>query len=164
MESTLDTFLDIITQMGSDVIYHREGVGTNCPCRSAEGFRDPTWHHENPDAPVCNEQGFLAAPVTEFQVKASIQPALPQRGLNRAAQRVNDLLGSVEQDDHVGIFPCVWAGQSLNFRDWSEAGEDFILHDGRRFIVVAADKLPDIDGNPNHHWECGLRLMGGERP
>jgi hypothetical protein len=70
----------------------------------------------------------------------------------------------VQSDDKLGVFPCEWYGSTLDFDNWSDAGEDFVVYDDRRFMVVAADKLPDIDGNPNHHYEVGLRLMKTERP
>ena len=164
MVSTVDQFREMLDQMGSDVTYHREGTGEACPCRTPEGFRDPGWHHVNSSEPVCNEQGFLSPATIDFVVKASIQPALPQRGLRRAAQRDDALLGELERDDHVGIFPVAWNGHTLDFYDWGDAGEDFILYDNRRYVVVAADKLPDVDGNPSHHWEVALRHIKTGRP
>lgn len=158
MSATTSQFNTLLSQMGSDVTFHREEDGEPCPCRTAEGFRDPDWHATHPEEPDCNEQGFLNATVTEFSVKASIQPA-SRMTAGRGAQRANDLLGDVERDDMIGIFPVVWGGNTLNFLDWGTAGEDFILYDDRRFVAVDADKFPDVDGDPNHHWEVGLRLV-----
>lgn len=163
MGGTKSEFARVLERMGSDVVFHREQGGTPCPCRSREGFRDPTWHRDHPLEPVCNEQGLLAAVVTEFTVKASIQPA-EVRSRSRPAERANDLLGDVERDDHIGIFPTSWQGTAIDFSRWSEAGEDYILYDGRRFIVIAVDKAPDVDGSPDHHYEVGLRLVKSERP
>lgn len=101
--------------------------------------------------------------VTTFAVKAAVQPA-QSRSFTRSAERVDALLGDVEKDDHIGIFPVVWEGNTLDFTDWGDAGEDYIVYDARRFVVVASDKVPDIDGNPNHHWEVGLRLVKFGRP
>lgn len=112
---------------------------------------------------VCNEQGQIAQVVTEFTVKAAVQPAIA-RSRTRAAERVDELLGEVERDDHIGIFPVNWQGNVLDFRDWSPAGEDYILYNGRRYLAVASDKVPDVDGDPDHHWEVGLRLVKTERP
>jgi hypothetical protein len=149
--------------MGSSVVFHREEGGIDCPCLTREGFRDPAWHDLNPAEPVCNEKGKIEVAVVSLVVRASIQPAtIGQRG--RAAERVNQLLGTLERDDHFGIFPVSWAGVALDFREWSEAGEDFILYDDRRYIVVGADKVPDVDGDPEHHWEVGLRLVKTARP
>lgn len=153
---TIPQLVAILETMGSDVTYHREEGGVACPCRSQEGFRDPAWHRLHPGDPVCNEQGFLVD-ATEYVVKASVQPA--QAGYRRMEQRAEQLLGSVETDDKLGIFPCVWGAHTLNFDDWSDAGEDYILYDGERYTVVSADKVPDVDGDPSHHWEVGLRLM-----
>ena len=112
--------------------------------------------------PMCNEEGIIPF-VTTAPVKASIQPAtLGQRG--RAAERANQLLGEIQRDDHFGIFPVTWGGVTLDFSAFSDSGDDFIVYDGRRFLVVAADKIPDIDGDPNHHWEVGLRLIKSKRP
>ena len=161
MSGTLDKLGSILTNMGSDVTIHREDGGTPCPCLTPEGFRDPTWHIANPDEPVCNEQGYLTT-ATELTVKASIQPALT--AYSRYGQRSNNLLGEVQRDDKVGIFPCSWEGNEIDFSGWSDAGEDYVVYDGDRYLVVAADKVPDVDGNPSHHYECGLRLLTAARP
>lgn len=110
----------------------------------------------HPAPPLCNEQGFQSIILASVVTKASIQPAVS--GLYRTGQRANALLGDVLRGDKIGIFPCAWAGVTIDFDNWSTAGEDYILYDGDRYIAVSADKLPDTDGNPNHHWEVGLRL------
>lgn len=161
MTVTVDRFHTILDRVGSIVTYHTEDGGVPCPCRTEEGFRDPTYHRANPEATPCNEQGFIAV-VTEFVVRAAIQPAVT--GLTRAAQRSNDLLGAIQSDDRIGVFPCEWDGNTLDFSNFSDAGEDFIIYDGKRYMVVAADKLADIDGQTSHHWECGLRLVKSSRP
>lgn len=160
MTATVPQFLSVLSQMGSDVTFHREEGGIPCPCRTPEGFRDPAWHRANPDEPVCNEQGFLAN-VTEFVVKASVQPARTR--YYRPSQRADELLGEVQRDDKIGIFPTEWANNIIDFTGWSDAGEDFIVYDGHRYLAVSADKIPDIDGDPNHHWEVGLRLIKDDR-
>jgi hypothetical protein len=157
MTSTLSRFFAVLNTMGSTVTYHREEAGSVCPCVSPEGFRSPAWHKANPGEPVCNEQGRLASAITNISVKASIQPVRASQ--RRIGERAIELFGTVQEDDHLGFFPVEWQGATLDFTDWSDAGEDFIEYDGRRFTCVAADKLPDIDGDPNHHWECGLRLL-----
>jgi hypothetical protein len=159
---TIAQFNSVLTSMGSDLVLHREQGGTPCPCRTPEGFRDPSWHAANPGAPVCNEQGYLDPVVTEFTVKGSIQPA--QTAYRRLSQRVSDLLGDIQFDDKIGILPCSWGGNTVNLRDWSEAGEDYIEYDGDRYTVVSADKIPDVDGDPSHHWETGLRILTASRP
>lgn len=164
MTATIPQLVSLLNQAGSNVIYHREQGGTPCPCRTPEGFRDPSWHIANPLAPVCNEEGFLNVVVTEFTVKAAVQPVATTRGLGRAAERVESLFGEVQEDDHLGIFPVVWDGNTLDFANWSTAGEDYITYDGRRFMAISSDKLPDIDGDPNHHFEVGLRLVKTGRP
>lgn len=155
--TTIAKFHAILEGMGSDVTFHREEGGIACPCRTPEGFRDPAWHRANPLAPICNEQGFINIVVTEALVKASVQPAVS--GIRRFNERANELLGEIERDDMLGIFPCEWDGTVIDFTDWSEAGEDYVLYDGHRYVAVSADKVPDVDGDPDHHWEVGLRLV-----
>lgn len=158
---TISRFERVLARMGSNIICHREDGGTACPCLTPEGFRDPTWHLINVGYPVCNEQGYLVT-ATEFQVKGMVQPALT--GYSRASQRANDLLGDVQRGDKIGVFPCSWNGNTLDFEDWSEAGEDYLYYDGKRYTVVAADKLADVNGAAGHHYEVGLRLLTAERP
>lgn len=159
---TYPRFVAMLNTMGSDVIYHREDNGVDCPCKTPEGFRDPQWHRDNPTEPNCNEQGFITFVTVDALVKGSVQP--PRMRGNRGAERVNELLGEVRKDDRIGIFPCNWNGLVLNFKDWSDAGEDYIIYDNNRYLVVEADKVPDIDGDPNGHWEVGMRLIKPNRP
>lgn len=161
MAATVGEFTAMLEQMGSTVVFHREEGGTACPCRTPEGFRDPAWHRSHPGEPVCNEQGFLTTPV-EFTVRAAVQPI--RMRYNRPGQRDSDLLGEIQTDDRIGIFPCTWGGNTLDFDNWSDAGEDFILYDNKRYLAVSADKVPDTDGDPSHHWEVGLRLIKRGRP
>lgn len=156
-------FKQTLEDMGSDVIFHREEGGTLCPCITAQGFRDPEWHLAHPSDPVCNETGHLAGTVTEFSFKASMQPAF-FRGSTRFAERQEELLGIVQEDDFIGILPVDWNGHVIDLEDWSSVGEDYLLYDGRRFTVVSNDMMPDIDGNPRHHQEAGLRLIKADRP
>lgn len=160
MTRTIGTLNQMLNTMGSNVLYHKEEGGTPCPCLTPEGFRDPAWHIANPGAPVCNEEGMLPGTVTDVIVKATVQPVTGGvRG--RAAERISALMPDVQRDDHFGVFPVEWNGTTLAFRDFSDSsGDDYVIYDGRRFFVVASDKVPDIDGDPNHHWEVGLRLVG----
>jgi hypothetical protein len=163
--ATLATFLALMEAHGSDVTYHRESGGTPCPCRTREGNRDPKWHKDHPLAPVCNELGMLPV-ITAFTFKGAVQP-VSAGGMRRS--RTSELVerlfpaGEIRTDDHIGIFPTVWNSNQLDFDLFTDTGESYLIYDGRRFIVVAADKLPDIDGDPDHHWECGLRLVSPVR-
>lgn len=160
MSATAAAFQALLNTMGSDVTFHREDGGFACSCLSPEGFRSPAWHKAHPYEPVCNEEGTLPV-LTEFVVKASVQPI--RSSTRRAVERAVELFGEVQQDDHLGIFPVEWNGKAVDFFGWSDSGSDYILYDGRRFFAVAYDKLPDVDGNPSHHWEVGLRLVSGDR-
>jgi hypothetical protein len=162
MTATGSVVTALFEQMGAPVTFHREDNGTSCPCRTPEGFRDPSWHRANPAAPVCNEQGFLSSVILDIQIKAVINP--PRMRGNRGADRTDALLGEVQAGDRIGIFPCSWQGFTLKFEDWSDAGEDYVIMDGKRYVVVESAKVTDIDGDPNGHWECGLRLVKSERP
>ena len=162
--SNVPRFLNRLSISGSDTVYHREEGTLPCPCRTPLGYRDPKWHALNPAAPVCNEQGMLTQTVTQAVVKAFVQPVQAGAVRRLTTEYAQQLFGEVQMDDHLGIFPLVWGGVTLIFYDWSQSGEDYVLYDGRRFLVVSANKIPDpADGLP-HHWEVGLRLMKTERP
>lgn len=162
--SQVARFLARLSVSGQSVIYHRESGGTPCPCRK-RGYRDPVWHDANPSAPVCNEEGFLDPVVIEVTVRAFVQP-VQSRGIQRQSTEIpiELWLGEIQADDHIGIFPIEWAGTALNFRDWDMAGSDYVLVDGRRYVSVNSNKIPDpSDGDVYHHWEVGLRLMTTSR-
>lgn len=161
--SNVNRFLSLLTANGSDAVFHREGGGTPCPCLSPEGYRSPQWHKDHPLEPVCNEAGQLAV-VSQFGVKAFIQPAQSAAVRRLTSEYVDALFGEVRSDDHLGIFPLEWGSYTLDFEDWSQAGEDFILYDGKRYLVVNSNKIPDPSGGGSHHWEVGLRLIKAERP
>lgn len=112
------------------------------------------------DYPVlCNEEGLIAVPV-EFNVKGFVQPIQSTRATRLNAEILTEMFGEVQADDHLGILPCTWLGNPLDFREWSQSGDEYVVYDGRRFMVVNSNKIPDPDdGNPNHHWEVGLRLI-----
>ena len=109
-------------------------------------------------AQVCNEAGEIPV-VTEFATKGFVQPAQSAAVRRLTTEYVSALFGEVRSDDHLGIFPLSWSGQALDFEDWSQAGEDFVIYDGHRYLVVNANKIPDPDGGEPHHWEVGLRRI-----
>lgn len=143
---------------GAPVLYHREGDLIPCPCRTPEGYRDPTWHKANPKYPECNAAGFIPQP-TEFTVKGFVQPAF-SAGSRGGMNRITQLFGEVQTDDHVGMFPMVYRNHVLNFDNWSPAGEEYIEYKGMRFLVVGWSIIPDPhDSSKSHHWEVGLRRI-----
>lgn len=162
--SNVPAFLSLASEHGSDAVYHREEGGTTCPCVSPEGYRNPKWHIDHPASPVCNEAGKLNPTVTNAPVKAFIQPAQSAAVRRLTSEYVLDLFGEVQTDDHLGIFPLAWGSVTFNFHDWSQAGEDFVLFDSNRYLVVSANKIPDPADGAMHHWEVGLRLIKTERP
>lgn len=156
-------FLALLDSDGSPAVFHREALGDPCPCLTPEGFRSPAWHIANPSAPFCNEAGRLVV-ATEFSVKAFIQPAQSAAVRRLTSEYVDALFGEVRSDDHLGIFPISWAGNALDFEDWSQTGSEFVVYDAKRYLVVNANKIPDPSGGGFHHWEVGLRLIKPGRP
>lgn len=162
MSATSGTFEALCVSHGSDVIFRRADSVVPCPCRTPEGFRDMTWHLAHPSEPLCNERGMLdeVDSTLEISLKAFVQPVTSARGAKLPDEAINAIFGEVQADDHIGFFPEQWNGTVINFRNWGRSGEDYIVYDGRRFIVVNANLIPDpVDGNPRHHWEAGLRLI-----
>jgi hypothetical protein len=108
---------------------------------------------------LCNEAGEIPNPV-DISVKAFCQPIQSTRATRLSTEYLQEVFGTIEADDHLGIFPVVWASVRLDFRDWSQHGDDFIEYDSQRFFVVNANMIPDPgDGNPEHHWEVGMRVI-----
>jgi hypothetical protein len=160
---TVKDFQKLLKKHGSDAIYHRDDSQVPCPCRTPEGHRDPIWHLQNPDEPVCNEAGFLPQSPIHLQVKAFIQPIQSTRATRLSTEFLVQMFGEIEADDHLGVFPYQWAGVTLNFNNWGQSAEDYVEFDERRFMVVNANKMADADGGAvNHHWECGLRLISDD--
>jgi hypothetical protein len=161
---TKEQFNMLVNSNGSDVVYHRESGGTVCPCVSPEGYRSLTWHRDHPSDPVCNEQGRLNSVVVNLAGKAFVQPV--QSGATRrlTTEYMQAMFDEVQSDDHVGMFPLKFSGVDLDFREWDQSGEDYILYSGRRFIVVNVNDIPAPDTGLLHHYETGLRLVKLERP
>jgi len=162
--STVERANALFMAHGSDTRFFRSESETICPCHTPEGYRDPTWHLQNPSAPVCDPSGHLPDPTktTDVIVKAFVQPVTSARGAKLPPETIVEMFGlEIETDDHIALFPVYWGGAHLNFWKWGRAGEDFIEYYGRRFTVVNANLIPDHNGNPEHHWEVGLRLVSG---
>ena len=160
--STVPRFLNLCQNNGSPVKYHRDQSYVPCPCRTPEGYRDPEWHKNN-SAVICNEAGMIPQPGTtsEVVVKGFVQPIQSTRATRLQDERILALISEVQADDHLAILPVTWAGVTLNFYEWGGAVEDWVEYNGRRFHVVNANLIPDpADGNPWHHWELGMRLVG----
>lgn len=156
-------FQRLVNRNGSKVTYHRESGGTVCPCVTPEGFRSPKWHVDNPDAVVCNEDGKLAAVVTDIQCRAFVQPVQSSRSTRMNSEYITEMFGQVMTDDHLGIFPLKAGSVDLDFRDWDQAGSEYVTYDDQRFIVVASNKIPDPANGAPHHWEIALRLVKNVR-
>lgn len=159
---TVNLFNALLQKNGSNARYRRADSLIPCPCLTPEGFRDPIWHSENRTQPICDESGMLPDPTAtvDITVKAFVQPIQSTRATRLSSEYIEQMFGQVQADDHLGIFPIAWLGKTLDFRDWSQSGQDFIEYDGQRFLVVNANKIADPDGgDPNHHWEVGMRVI-----
>lgn len=160
--STVGQFLTLLSAHGTDTRFYRVDSTIVCPCRTPEGFRDPEWHDANPAAAVCDPEGMLADPAhtVDLVVKAFVQPIQSTRATRLQTEYFTAMFGEVEADDHLGIFPYDSQGKVLNFNDWSQTSSSYVVYDGRKFLVVNANLIPDPgDGSPHHHWEVGLRLI-----
>lgn len=145
------------------VQFHRDGSEIPCPCLTPEGSRDLEWHlqHLN-EVPPCNAAGMISDPDTtvDITVKAFVQPVQSGAVRRLTSERLEAMFGEVESDDHLGIFPISWNGTRLEFNDWSPTTKDYIEYNGDKFNVVSVNMIPDPgDGNPEHHWEIGLRRI-----
>lgn len=157
---TTAQFHSLLKKNGSDAVYHRSDSTTPCPCRTPEGYRDPLWHIEHPNEPECNEAGFLNLNPVHIPVKAFVQPIQSTRATRLSTEYLVEMFGDVQANDHLGVFPKSWAGVELNFNEWSQSGEDYVLFNDDYFTVVNANLLADASGGAvNHHWEVGLRLI-----
>lgn len=159
---TKEEFMALLRTNGVPCRYRRADSVIPCPCQTPEGFRDPEWHDANPEAPLCDERGFLHDPsaTTDLIVKAFIEPSQTTRGTRLAPEYLAQMFGEFQEGDHIGIFPESWEGILLQFYDWSQSGEDFIQYNGRFYNVVASNLFMTPDtGEPRGHWECGLRLI-----
>lgn len=160
---TVRDFLNLVNQHGSPVTFHRDDSMQPCPCRTKQGFRDPIWHVQHPNAPLCNEAGMLSDPATttDALIKAFVQPVQSGAVRRLTSEQLMQIFGEVQTDDHVGFFPVQWGDTVINFYEWGNSTEDYIIYNNRAFTSVSANLIPDpADGNPWHHWEVGLRLLG----
>lgn len=77
-----------------------------------------------------------------------------------APEYLTAMFGEFQEGDSIGIFPESWRGTLLNFYEWGQSGEDWLLFNGRYFRVVAGNLFPAPDtGEARHHWEIGMRLI-----
>ena len=161
--STIPQFHQLLQGHASDVIFHRDDSVVPCPCLTPEGFRDPIWHLQNPAQPECNAAGMLPGVGTSnFSVKAFFHPVQAGAVRRLTTEQLSQIFGEVQVDDHLGIFPVQWGGNTLNFFDWGLATEDWVEYVGRKYTAVSVNLIPDpADGNPWHHWEIGFRLISG---
>lgn len=160
---TVEDFIALANARGSDVLYHRDDSVVPCPCLTPEGYRDPIWHLQHPLEPVCNEAGMLpqSGTTADFGFKGWVQPVQSGAVRRLTSEQLIQLFGEVQTDDHVGLFPVRWSGRLLNFYDWGPATEDYIVYNGRKYTVVNTNLIAAPDtGDPWHHWEVGLRLVG----
>lgn len=149
------SFISLVKKKGADVLYHRDDSMVPCPCLTPEGFRDPKWHLDNPSEPVCNEEGMLTGVPINIVIRAFMQPAGASR---RGVTVLTQMFGEVKTDDYIGLFPPQWGEVTLNFEDWGRAGEDYVEFNGKRFMSVGYQEVPNPWNNQSiHHIEVALR-------
>jgi hypothetical protein len=156
----LSDFLGLVALRGSEIGYRRVLGYRDCNCVTPEGFRNPRFHLESGQLPVCNEEGKIPTEVIDVTIKGFCQPIQSTRATRLTSEVLIQLFGEVQADDHLVIAPCVWEGLTLDFMNWSQSGDEFIYYDGQYYLVINANKIPDPEtGDPNHHWEAGLRKI-----
>jgi hypothetical protein len=131
-------------------------VTSDVPIAGTDGQPFPSYI--NP--PVCNAEGKLPV-ITEIPIKGFVQPAQSTRATRLSDEFIQQMFGTVRADDHFGILPLAWNGQTLDFSDWSQNGPDYILYHGRKFFIVNANIIPDPANGADHHAEVGLRVLNG---
>jgi hypothetical protein len=96
----------------------------------------------------------------DLNTKGFVQPIQSTRATRLQEERLLAMFDEIQADDHLGILPVRWEGIRMEFFEWGGATEDWITYFSRRFTVVNANLIPDpADGNPEHHWEVGLRVI-----
>lgn len=140
------------------------------PFKSVGFFNSDNFHDQVPipnistdvlvEPRLCNEEGLIPVAPVDTYVKAFVQPIQSTRATRLNIEIVTQMFGEVQADDHLGIFPIQWGGFTLDFQNWSQSGDEYVFYDGQYFLVINSNKIADpANGNPNHHWEVGLRLI-----
>jgi hypothetical protein len=145
---------------GIPVKVHIENDIRPCPCVTPEGFRDPLWHLANPDAPECNNAGYITGG-TDYIVNGFILPAASRGQINY----ITEMFGEIRTGDRIGVLPVSAGNYTFDFSTWDSAGENFIYAQGNQYQVVGYTLIPSPDNtNIPHHWELALRLQNPVRP
>jgi hypothetical protein len=128
---------------GADVVLVKITKGARCSCVTEEGYRDPEWHFENPEAGVCGIDGYLNWTVERIEFKAFVQPA---KYLEKDTIKL--LFGELVLDDHILNAPASIDLSNLRSGDYIEAF-------GKHFSVIAVE--PQSVGNEIVHTVAALR-------
>ena len=116
---------------GQSAVFHRYTPGQRCPCYDEEsGYCDPKWHRDNPTAPQCNEEGYLAGINETLPIKAFI---FPDSDFNRKdfSEEMFSAIGKTLDDEYI------YVGKS-DF-ELKQSETDYIEYYGKRFEVKTGD-------------------------
>ncbi|QZY56705.1 hypothetical protein [Crassaminicella profunda] len=129
-----------VNKYGQSAILHKYTPGERCPCYDKDtGYCDPQWHRDHPNAPACNEEGYLEGTSEQVNLKAFI---FPVDNLNKATvdEVVLASLGQLSKDDYI------YVGKSdvdiFNLND-----TDYLEYDNRRWKIKSPDNYKIGDGN-----------------
>jgi hypothetical protein len=162
---SVTTFLQLLEARGTRLLISRSNQGVVCPCRTPEGFRDPIWHLENPSEPVCDEEGYLSegSPIRDnHEIRAFIQPVQSSRATRLSTERLIQLFGEIQADDHLCIMPVTWGGWTVDIDNWGRGGDDVIkdIQLDAYYMLVNFNYIYDpTTRDVLHHIEVGLRLI-----
>lgn len=128
-----------INKYGQSAILHKTLQGQRCPCFDIEiGYCNPKWHRDNPQAPQCDEEGYIDAEEKEIPLKAFI---LPKSDLDRKVveEAILSQIGILDKDDYMYIGKMDI--DILNLRD-----TDYLIYESKRWKILSPDsyKLGDI--------------------
>jgi hypothetical protein len=145
--SQVARFLSLCQNRGSTIRYHRDESMMACACRTPEGFRDPVFHAQYPDEPICNEEGMLPYFTDGFLAVVTIpggaeqfmwSPWVPNY-LTISMPQFNFLLG--QPVDHVVATTLDIPGVSYY--------TTYLVGDPRVAATAAGLTLPDNTGTRN---------------
>lgn len=140
MNKYKDLFDKTVNKYGQTAILHKYSPGNRCPCYDeSTGYGDPQWHRDNPEAPQCNDEGYLDGTNEQTSLKAFV---FPVDDLNKSTvdEVVLASLGQLSKDDYI------YVGKSdvdiFNLKD-----TDYLVFDNKRWKIKNPDSYKIGDDN-----------------
>ncbi|QEK12722.1 hypothetical protein FQB35_10480 [Crassaminicella thermophila] len=140
-----------VDKYGQTAILHKFINGIRCPCYDEDtGYCDPQWHRDHPEAPECNDEGYLQGINEQIILKAFIFPA---NDLNKSTvdEVVLASLGQLSKDDYI------YVGKSdvsiFNLKD-----TDYLEYDNKRWRIKNPDNYKI--GDDDISFVAKLELLG----